>query len=67
MFDLTGQTALVTGAGQGVGSGIVHALAAQGATVAVNDLYADRASETSQHKAAVQWIDHPIAIGVAFT
>ena len=42
-FDLTGRRALVTGAGQGVGVGIVEALADNGATVVVNDVHADRA------------------------
>ena len=36
MFDLTGKTALVTGATGGIGGGMARALHAQGATVAIS-------------------------------
>lgn len=42
MFNLAGRTALVTGAGQGMGTGIVEALARQGACVYLNDLFEER-------------------------
>ena len=52
MFDLSGRTALVTGAGQNVGSGIARALAGRGAHVLVNDLHIERASATADAIAA---------------
>jgi 2-hydroxycyclohexanecarboxyl-CoA dehydrogenase len=47
MSPLDGKVALVTGAGQGVGVGIARVLADQGATVIVNDLFADRAGSVA--------------------
>lgn len=47
MFELEGKIALVTGAGQGMGVGIVRALASQGASVALNDIDEGRAKDTA--------------------
>src|SRR5215203_5970559 len=42
-IDESGRRILITGAGQGVGRGIAEAFAAAGASVAVNDVDAERA------------------------
>ena len=62
MFELDGRVALVTGAGQGVGQGIVRVLARRGAVVAVNDLEVDRAEAT----VALVEEDGGKAVAVAF-
>ncbi|QPC82298.1 glucose 1-dehydrogenase [Phototrophicus methaneseepsis] len=46
--DLSGQTAIVTGAGAGIGKAIAIALSQAGAAVAVNDLNPDRCEDVQQ-------------------
>lgn len=43
LFNLKGRTALITGAGQGMGFGMAEALKMSGAEVYINDLHPDRA------------------------
>ena len=43
MAELSGRTALITGAGQNVGAETARVLAGHGARVIVNDLFEDRA------------------------
>lgn len=53
LFDLTGQRAVVTGAGQGLGKGMALALAEAGADVAVVDVRAETAQQTAREIAAL--------------
>jgi 3-oxoacyl-[acyl-carrier protein] reductase len=47
-FDLTGQTAIVTGAATGIGEAIARRLARAGATIAVADIDTEGAARTAQ-------------------
>ncbi|WP_313392280.1 3-oxoacyl-[acyl-carrier-protein] reductase [Sphingobium yanoikuyae] len=67
MFDLTGMTALVTGASGGIGSSIAKALAAQGATLALSGsneekLKAVAAELGGDHKTLVCNLSDPAAV-----
>jgi NAD(P)-dependent dehydrogenase (short-subunit alcohol dehydrogenase family) len=74
LIDLTGRTALVTGAGRSVGRGIAEVLASTGAFVYVNDLHEDRAAEvvaairTNGHNASAANFDvtDPSAVDTGF-
>lgn len=48
MFRVDGKVALVSGAGRGMGLGVAQTLARQGATVLINDFYAERAEAAAQ-------------------
>jgi 3-oxoacyl-[acyl-carrier protein] reductase len=67
MFDLTGMTALVTGASGGIGSSIAKALAAQGATLALSGsneekLKAFAAELGGDHKTIVCNLSDPASV-----
>jgi len=56
LFDLTGKTALVTGGTHGLGMAIATGLANAGATIVVNDVFADKL-DTAQKEYAAQGIN----------
>jgi 2-dehydro-3-deoxy-L-rhamnonate dehydrogenase (NAD+) len=58
MFELNGQTAIVTGAGTGIGEGIARRLAAAGAIVAVCDLNREAAGEVASSLAGSSFAVH---------
>lgn len=47
MEDLSGKTAIITGAGQGMGRSVAHALATRGARLVINDLNPESARKTA--------------------
>jgi 2-hydroxycyclohexanecarboxyl-CoA dehydrogenase len=64
LLDLTGRVALVTGSGQGVGAATAQLLASQGAAVAVNDYFMDRADTVAAEIIAAGGRAHPVAADV---
>jgi len=64
-FDLSGQTAIVTGAAQGIGAGIAARLARAGAEVAVTDLNFDKARESAEAITAEGLRAFAVAVNVA--
>ncbi|MGE5307477.1 MAG: SDR family NAD(P)-dependent oxidoreductase [Deltaproteobacteria bacterium] len=65
MTRLKGKTALVTGAGRGIGRAIAVAYAREGAAVAVTDLELDAARETAQEITKAKGIALPLELDVS--
>jgi 3-oxoacyl-[acyl-carrier protein] reductase len=65
MFDLTGKTALVTGASQGIGAGIARSLSAQGARVVLAARSEDKLADLAEELRAQRGEALPFALDVS--
>ncbi len=63
-FDLTGQTAIVTGAATGIGEAIAHRLARAGAVVAVADMDTEGAARVAESVAVSGSVAFPIQVDI---
>ena len=63
-FDLTGQTAIVTGAATGIGEAIAHRLARAGAVVAVADMDTEGATRVAESIAASGAAAFPVQVDI---
>jgi len=64
LFDLTGQTAIVTGAAAGIGEAIARRLARAGAAIAVGDVNFDGAAEVAQ---SIGGLSFPVHIDITLS
>jgi len=64
-MNLEGRRVIVTGGGQGIGAAICSAVAGAGATVAVNDVIAERAEATASAIASAGGSAHAVAGDIA--
>ncbi|NMO02266.1 SDR family oxidoreductase [Gordonia sp. TBRC 11910] len=64
VFSLAGRTAMITGAGGGVGAAVAEAFAAVGAKVLVTDIDKDAAAQVSDRIVAAGGIAQPYALDV---
>ena len=62
MFDLSGKTALVVGAGRGIGEAGAHGLAAFGATVFCADLDPEAAEKTAEEARSQGWLAEAVEL-----
>ena len=67
MFNLTGKSALVTGAGSGIGESIAHALAEAGSTVFVTDINAEGAERVAGQIREAGGTAQPLVLDVSDT
>lgn len=65
MFDLSGKTVLVTGAGSGIGEAIAHAQGEQGAHVVVSDINFDQAKRVSDSIFADGGLAQAVALDIS--
>ena len=65
MDELQGRTAVITGAGSGIGRGIAHACAAEGMRVVVADLSSERAERVAAELSGLGVESLPVQVDVA--
>jgi NAD(P)-dependent dehydrogenase (short-subunit alcohol dehydrogenase family) len=65
LWDISGQTAIVTGAGRGIGKSVATLFAAAGAKVVLADVVADSAASAAHEITAAGFTAHAVAVDIS--